>query len=98
MYLRADSMNTGKITTAEDVYKFAENLKFMSQQSGATQLARQLDDAVRLGSSGLEILGAIRQVVIGNRTDVERMLGPEGRSGIDQVIAFVNEAFGRRAV
>jgi hypothetical protein len=88
-------MNTGKITTAEDVYNFAKTLESMSQRSGVTQLARQLDNAMRLGSSGLEILGAIRQVVIGNRTDVERLLGPEGTSRIDQVVAFVDEAFGR---
>jgi TonB family protein len=38
-----------------------------------------------------------RQVVIGNRIDVERLLGPEGTSRIEQVVAFVDEAFGRRA-
>jgi hypothetical protein len=98
MHVSAESMNTGKITTAEDVYKFAETLESISQQSGAIQLTLQLDNAMRLGSSGLEILGAIRQIVIENRTDVERLLGPEGTSRIDQVVAFVDEAFGRKAV
>jgi hypothetical protein len=88
-------MTTKKITTAGDVYQFVERLKTASQQDGTPELYRQLDQAMRVGSSSLEILGAIRQAVIGNRSDIERLLGPDGRLCADQVVAFVDKAYGR---
>ena len=65
---------TERITTTADVYQFVERLKTASQQDGAVELNRQLDHATRLGSSSLEMLGAIRQAVVGNLSDVERLL------------------------
>jgi hypothetical protein len=88
-------MTTERITTVADVYQFVERLKTASQQDGAVELNRQLDHATRLGSSSLEMLGAIRQTVVGNLSDVERLLGSDGRLCADQVVAFVNKAFGQ---
>lgn len=81
--------------TAGDVYQFVEELKVASRKNGATELHRQLDDATRVGSSSLEMLGAIRQTVTKNRSEVERLLGPARLQAINQVLAFVDKAFGR---
>jgi len=90
-----ECMTTRKIATAGDVYRFVESVMTASQQDGASELYRQFDRAMGAGSSSLEILGAIRQAVIGNRSDIERLLGPDGNLYADQVVAFVDEAYGR---
>ena len=82
-------MSISRITTVDDVYRFVDRLKLEANSHGAAALATQLDDALHLGSSGLEILGAIRQTLITNRTSIEQLLGPSGKEEADQVIAFV---------
>jgi hypothetical protein len=86
---------TAKINSAGDVYQFVEQVKVASQQRGETGLYEQLNRAMRLGSSGLEILGAVRQTVSENRGEIERLLGPDGGQGVDQVVVFVERVFGR---
>ena len=88
-------MSTSRITTAEDVYRFVDRLKLESEKHGANALSAELDDALHLGSSGLEILGAVRQTMIANLPAIERLLGPTGKEEAKQVIAFVDSAFGR---
>jgi hypothetical protein len=88
-------MTTLQITTPNDVYQLVERLKTACQQNGAAELFNRLDDAMNLGSSALEILGAIRQTFIGNRSEVERLLGRNGKEEVDGVIAFVDKAYGR---
>ncbi len=84
-----------QIKTADDVYRFVERLKSQCRENGAIDLFAELDDALSLGSSGLEILGAIRQAIINNRASIERLLGAAGKDEANQVVAFVDEAFGR---
>ena len=88
-------MSVSKIETTDDVYRFVERLKSECQEHGATELSLKLDDALCLGSSGLEILGAIRHTIISNLTSVERLLGVAGKDEANQVIGFVDKAFGR---
>jgi len=88
-------MSASQIKTADDVYRFVERLKSECQKNGATALLAQLDDALHLGSSGLEILGAVRQTIIGNRAFIERLLGAAGKDEANQVVVFVDKAFGR---
>ncbi len=88
-------MSNSQIITSDDVYRFVERLKVQSEKGGLQELATQLDDALHLGSSGLEILGAIRQAVIENRIAIEQMLGPSRKDEAEQVIAFVDRAYGR---
>jgi hypothetical protein len=83
------------INNAGDVYKFVERLKVQCQENGKTELCKKLDDALRLGSSGLEIIGAIQQTLKNNYNVIEQLLGSEEKIAIDQVIAFVDKAFGR---
>ena len=89
------AMSESKITTADDVYHFVERLKSESEKHGASALAAEFGDALHLGSSGLEIFGGIRQTIIANRPTIERLLGPSGSEEAEQVIAFVDGAFGR---
>jgi len=83
------------ITTANEVYAFVVQLKTQAEKHGDADLASRLDDALHLGSSGLEILGAIRKTLIENHSQVETLVGSDGWQKAAQVIAFVDKAFGR---
>ncbi len=88
-------MTAPTITTADEVYAFIAQLKAEAEKQGDTNFATELDDALYLGSSGLEILGAIRKTLIENRGKVESLIGADGQNKAAQVIAFVDRAFGR---
>jgi hypothetical protein len=88
-------MTAPTITTADEVYAFVAQLKAEAEKQGDINFATELDDALCLGSSGLEILGAIRKTLLENRAKVESLLGTEGQNKSAQVIAFVDRAFGR---
>ena len=83
------------MNNANDVYKFVDQLKLACQKAGETKLFEQLDNALRLGSSGLEILGAIRGVLLKNHALIQELLDSTNRAQVDQVIAFVDKAYGR---
>ena len=83
------------ITTTNEVYAFVAQLKTEAEKRGDTDFASELDDALHLGSSGLEILGAVRKTLIENHGEVESLLGSDGRQKAAQVIAFVDKTFGR---
>ena len=88
-------MNANRINSAADVYQIVERLKAESSKLGLDDLTTELDNALRLGSSGLEILGAIRNIFIQKRAMVEKLLGDSGKDQAGQVITFVDKAFGR---
>lgn len=87
-------MDALPIAAANDVYRLVERLKATCQQEGSRDMFKQLGDAMNLGSSALEILGAIRQVILKNQHDAERLLAENGKADIDAVIAYVDKAFG----
>jgi anti-anti-sigma regulatory factor len=88
-------MNGSCIQTANDVYQFVEELERACKENPAPELLLKIENAMNLGSSALEILGAIRETVVNNRPEVERLLGSERSKSVDGVIAFVDRAFGR---
>ena len=88
-------MNALKPINTDDVYHFVERLMSECRKGNELGLLGQLDDALHLGSSGLEILGAIRKVLVENRGVVVRLLGSTGGAAADKVIAFVDKAYGR---
>ena len=88
-------MSASKISTADDVYQFVARLKSESEKHGDRKLSAELDDALLLGSSGLVILGAIRQTIIANRSAIECLLGHSSSEETNQVIAFIDLTFGR---
>lgn len=88
-------MDAQTIRTAADIYEFVQQLKIECNRNGRADLTARFDDAFTLGSSGLEILGAIRKIFSEERFEIERLLGRNGKNGVDAVISFVDGAFGR---
>ena len=88
-------MRDSTISSTGDVYEFVDVLKKESERRGSVSLVARLENALHLGSSGLEILGAVRQVMIENRSEIERCLGNTGIEKANRVIAFIDKAFGR---
>ena len=71
-------MSDRTITTANDVYTFVAQLKAQAEKRRNTDLVRELDEALHLGGSGLEILGAIPKTIIENHTKIESLLSSNG--------------------
>src|SRR4051812_844653 len=89
------AMTARPINDIGDVYQFVGDLRAVAARRGMTALPTQLESALKLGSSALEILGAIREILINNNEQVGRLLGPDGEAQAKQVIAFVDKSFGR---
>jgi hypothetical protein len=79
------------ITNANQVYDLINRIIREARAAGSDDIAKRLDDAMCLGSSGLEILGAIKSTILAHRNAFERLLAP---SEIDEIVRFVNRAFG----
>lgn len=88
-------MNAPHINNTDDVYRFVERLMSECRNGDEPVLFGQLDDALHLGSSGLEIVGAIRKALIEHREVIAKLLGSTGIAEADGVIAFVDNAYGR---
>ena len=81
------------ITTIEQMYELVNRLSRSCRDVGSNDIAARLDDAMNLGSSGLEILGAIRNVLTEERARLHEVISKEE---FQQAIAFVDRSFGRR--
>jgi len=79
------------IATAQEVYDFVDMAMQQCRLRGLNDIEKQLDDALHLGSSGMEILGAIKAVFIAQGKQLEKVLD---REKIDEIVVFVNKAFG----
>lgn len=79
------------ITTTDDVYQFTELAMRKCREHGYGDVAQQLDDAMHLGSSGLEILGAIKTTFIAQAATLERVVD---KGKMEAVVQYVNKAFG----
>ena len=88
-------MSDREIKTSYDVHRFIEQVQRELVGNGLSHIAKQFDDALSMGSSGLEILGTIQTVLVENRRVVEQILGPSEKHKVESVIAFVEKAFGR---
>lgn len=84
-----------KISSVGDVYRFTSSLVEFCSANQAQALADALLDAQQLGSSGLEILGAIRKVLVDNSSLLRETLPPEYVEQMRDVIAFVDACYGR---
>jgi len=81
------------ITTIEQMYELVNRVSSSCHETGCDDIATRLDDAMNLGSSGLEILGAIRNVLT---EEGARLKGAIKEEEVQQAIAFVDRSFGRR--
>ena len=79
------------ITTTREIYEFVEMVIERCHEHGHDNIAQKFDEAMHLGSSGLEILGAIKTVCIAEKPNLENFLDGDK---LDEIIRYVNRAFG----
>ncbi len=73
-----------------DVYGFVEHLITACKKCGESDLSAKLDDAVRGGATGGEILDAICFYFVNNYSTIEKVLGPPGLRTAEEIVAFRN--------
>ncbi|QDU34674.1 hypothetical protein KS4_27450 [Poriferisphaera corsica] len=81
------------IWTADNVYQYVNDTISVCKTQKHDTIAKDLENAMKLGGSGLEILGGIKQVLIENQISLNR-LGFE-QDKLDQVIQFINQCYMR---
>jgi hypothetical protein len=79
------------ITTTSEIYEFTEMAVQKCREHGYDEVAQQLDDAMHLGSSGLEILGAIKATCVHQAPTLEKVVD---KAKLHDVVRYVNKAFG----
>jgi hypothetical protein len=80
------------ITTTQQMYEFVNKVLSGAREHGYEEIAARLDDAMHLGSSGLEICGAIGNVLKEERPRLEKVVSEKE---LQEAIDFVDSAFGR---
>lgn len=80
------------INDVGEVYSLVSRLCEACRANGLGDVARKFDDALNVGSSGLEILGNVRTVMIEHQMTLIRFVQ---RSELDEATSFVDKAFGR---
>ena len=78
--------------TLDHIYRIVDDVIERCRSDGSTALADDLSQSKQLGSSALEILGAIRSCFIKNREQVAHAVGDPK---VADVIEFIDRAFGR---
>lgn len=79
------------ISTSQELYALVDFVIQQSRVRGLLDIAQQLEDALHLGSSGLEILGAIKNIFVAQNTELEKILEKEK---IEEVVKYVTKAYG----
>lgn len=82
------------IKDVQEIYEFVGVLVESLKRSGHADLADSFENAMDLGSSGLEILGSIGSQLVDHRQVIDSVVDGEI---VDDVINFVDTAHGRRA-
>jgi hypothetical protein len=78
------------ITTPNDIYDFVDLAMQKCREHGYDAVAQQLDDDMHLGSSGLEILGAIKDTLIAQAATFELFLD---KAKLQEVIRYVDKVY-----
>lgn len=78
--------------TPHEFSDFVDRLIAKSTAQGFSDLAQALQEARNLGSSGLEVIGAIRTIIVKNAGTVAFLTSREEG---DQAIKYVDRAYGR---
>ena len=79
------------ISTTQELYTLVDFVIRQSRMRGHLDIAQQLDDAIHLGSSGLEILGAVKTIFVAHNVQLQNFLE---REKIESVINFVTRDYG----
>jgi hypothetical protein len=78
-------------TTLADVHETTRWTIAWCREHGYNEIAQKLDDAMHLGSSGLEILAGIKGVFISHRAVLEKAVG---QKQVRNIIKCIDKAFG----
>lgn len=79
------------IATTNEIYEVVELAMQRCRDHSYDNVAQQLDDAMHLGSSGLEILGAIKTTFVTQAATLERVVD---KAKLQEVVEYVNRVFG----
>ncbi len=79
--------------TVEDIYTCIEITIIKCKDYGYSDLAGRFDDALHLGSSGMEILGAIRTILKEEKNRSNEIIG---KKQVIKIIDFVESCYGTR--
>ena len=79
------------ISTSQEFYALVDFVIRQSRVRGLLDIAQQLEDALHLGSSGLEILGAIKNIFVAQKAELEKILEKEKN---EEVVKFESKAYG----
>ena len=79
------------IGSVRDVITLVEKAIPLCREKGLGELAGGLEQVLQLGSSPLEILGAVRQIFVTNEIVLNELLGGKV---VRDVVEFVDGAFG----
>ena len=85
-----------KEMNVSEVYAFVKLLESRSDSNHYQELSNALKEARRLGNSGLEILGAVKDILLCKEEEIKGILTPEEFAKIKDVIYFVDKIYGRR--
>lgn len=79
-------------TTLDHIYDFVERIIQEASKHGRMDIAGRLDEALQLGSSPLEILGAISIELRKEGTTIDSWFDRQER---ERVLCFIDRAYGR---
>jgi len=82
------------IPNLSEVYDLVGQIERACWDHGSAELWDLLDGAMQLGSSGLEITGALRVIFLDHRDELASLLGPGGAEQVTGVIEFIDRIWG----
>lgn len=85
-----------KEMNVSEVYAFVKLLESRSDSNHYQELSNALKEAQESGNSGLEILGAVKNILLRKEKEIRNILTPEEFAKIKDVIYFVDKIYGRR--
>ncbi len=85
-----------KEMNVSEVYAFVKLLESRSDSNHYQELSNALKEAQMSGNSGLEILGAVKDILLRKEEEIKGILTPEEFAKIKDVIYFVDKIYGRR--
>lgn len=81
------------VTNTTEIYKFVNIVSKQCHTDGKDEIALKFENALKLGSSALEILGAIRSLIISERDYLEKYYHAKYLS---EIVDYVDVIFGRK--